>query len=84
MTKWKLDPVLRKAMSSGPYMFGIIVPPLIERFGGEVKQIVYDALYNASYQSGQALAKKAHDVNPFPPQGIHGIYGAGRAAYVQQ
>ena len=63
MAKWKLNPAIRRAESSGPATFAQIALPIIERFGDEAKKIISDTMYKAGYEKGQRLAKKAKDRN---------------------
>ncbi|MHA1712755.1 MAG: L-2-amino-thiazoline-4-carboxylic acid hydrolase [Candidatus Ranarchaeia archaeon] len=63
MSPWKPDPLIKKALSSGPRMFAFIVLPFIEKYGDEAKKLVYDTVYQASFKRGQEMAKKASDVN---------------------
>jgi hypothetical protein len=61
MTKWKLNPAIRRAASFGPATFAQVALPIIERFGEEAKKIIRDTQYKAGYEKGQCLAKKAKD-----------------------
>ena len=63
MSEWKPDPVLKEALSSGPQTFALIVLPLIERFGDEVKALVKDIMYREGVKKGLRLAAKAKDPN---------------------
>jgi hypothetical protein len=63
MAKWKLDPKIRRAASSGPAMLALIALPLIERFGDEAKEIITKTMYREGFKKGQRLAEKAKDPN---------------------
>jgi hypothetical protein len=63
MAKWKLDPEIRRAASSGPEMLALVALPLIERFGDEAKDIISKTMYQAGFKKGERLAKKAKNIN---------------------
>jgi len=61
MTKWKLDPKIRRAASGGPRMFALLALPFIERYADEAKEIIYKTMHRAGLKKGKLLAKKAKD-----------------------
>lgn len=60
---WKEDPILKKAMSSGPRMFALLALAFIDRWGEEAKELIYRTIYMDGIRQGKALAAKAKDTS---------------------
>ena len=63
MSEWKPNPVIKRALSSGPELQALIAVPIVERFGDEAKKVIADAMYQSGLERGRQLAAKAKDVN---------------------
>ncbi|MHA1712588.1 MAG: L-2-amino-thiazoline-4-carboxylic acid hydrolase [Candidatus Ranarchaeia archaeon] len=63
MSPFKPNPLLKRALSSGPYMFALIAIPFIKKYGEEAKKLLADIMYREGYKKGQRLRAKAKDPN---------------------
>jgi|TARA_B100000315_G_scaffold257521_1_gene306642 hypothetical protein len=56
--RWASNPPLKKALSKGPYMFGLLAVPFIEKYGAECKEYIHDFIYEMAIDSGKKRAEK--------------------------